>query len=166
MELHYEYIEQIFKHLYSTFNTVRKEDVDDSVMEIAEEYLDKKLEFDNEHKLLTWLYLSSKNRLFDKLKKDRWFEQPVFKNEVEDNLIGHENNIMLNPGVATDDLLDLYSALDKLDTPSLEVIENHYIQGYSFAQIGKYRECPDSTMRKRHERALEKLRQIMEVQLR
>lgn len=83
----------------------------------------------------------------------------------------------LKPKVSLDDLMDpqdetddslnreersvAVGALQKLGRRDREVLELHYFEGLSFVEIASLLEEGESTVRVRHHRALDKMRQLM-----
>ncbi len=70
----------------------------------------------------------------------------------------------VGPISADDELLtSVKAALDKLDDASREIVELHLHSGLTFREIASVVEEPLQTVASRYRRALEKLRQSMEV---
>ncbi len=114
-----------------------------------------------------WLYRIARNAAYDRLKKRKpvpfaAFEDDDGGNPVTDQLADSAplpDELFADPALAA----RLAAALDRLPPPHREVLILHYHVGLTFREIGDILEVPLDTVKSRHQRGLNKLKDMLDA---
>lgn len=119
-------------------------------------------------KFKTWILRIARNSAIDYLRKKKHVPMSYFENESGQNVLAET---VPDTEVLPDELLAraqdaeaLSTALEQLSPRAREVLLLHYANGLTFLEIGDMLNEPQNTVKSRHHRALQALREVLEAQ--
>ena len=129
----------------------QEQDVRECVNDTFAEFYFKQAAFDPEKGALkTWLAMLARRRAIDRLRADRGETLPL-----------DETRPAPESGLPADDRLALQAALAELAPQEADLIRLKYFEGLTAKEIAARMHLPYETVKKRHQRALAKLRKAL-----
>ncbi len=147
--------------------TGREEVAEDAAQETFVKVWRNLARYDSFWSFRTWLYNIARNASIDLLRKRR---ETLFSELESDERAGSfaENlpdNAALPSELAAraEDARHLAEVMEELPLPQQEVLHLHYIDGFTFEEIGNILGQSNNTVKSRHRRAIEKLRSSLDL---
>ena len=140
-QAYYRHVDMLYRLCYSYMKN--PSDTEDMVQEVFLRLLRSGMEFENERHEKAWLIVTASNLCKDNLK--HWWRRilPLESVQLED--------------VQEKRDLEVMQAVFSLPADYKSVVYLYYYEGYSTAEIAKYLDSPESTVRSRLARARKKL---------
>ena len=139
-------VDSVYRLCYSFMKN--RADAEDLTQETFLKLLAQKCAFENERHERAWLIVTSSNLCKDSLKK-WWRHQERIEDHQE---LGYEQ-AYADPAIR--------KAILSLKPDYKTVVYMYYYEGYSTAEIARYLNCPEATVRSRLSRARAQLRSIL-----
>lgn len=121
--------------------------------------------FSRDKKFKTWLFTIAKNTAFDYFKKKKAIPFSNFADEEGNSELDNlsDNEILPDELLAKADSAELIEKkLSEIPDPYRIILLLHYKEDFSLSEIAKILDKPYNTVKSRHQRALAKLKRILD----
>ncbi len=154
---------EVLEKLITEFSQRDPNDIDDAIGEVVFDFLSKEKDFTSEKEFKKWLYKAAKHKLINWLKREKIISKTYLNDLICDGYSYREYSEKSNV-IEKEELCEkMRKIIETLAPKKQELLELHYNQNISFVQIAKILGCTPESLRKKHERIKQEIREIMDI---